>query len=240
MHVPPRDPRGQIKTRERVRALAEVYTHEREVKAMLDLIPDMFPAQSIKKVDRKFLEPACGSGNFLEEILRRKLAGIRIGKVRSVSRYEHWLLRALASIYGVDISADNVAESRLRLIEVLRSHYYNDANTVVPSEGFASAARAIADSNIIHADFLADASTTEVIDYQPLRGGLFLRAWSMLDDSAQAQCEPDLFHPLPEPKRDEAPVHYTELSVHPEPVRSEPVLSDRMRSVTMQAIGKGT
>lgn len=50
MYVPPRDPRGQIKTRQRVRDLAEVFTHEREVKAMLDLIPDMFPAASIKVV----------------------------------------------------------------------------------------------------------------------------------------------------------------------------------------------
>src|SRR3546814_7900619 len=67
------DPLGQIKTRQRVRDLAEVFTHEREVKAMLDLIPDMFPAgSSTRAVDAKFLEPACGSGNFLAEILDRK------------------------------------------------------------------------------------------------------------------------------------------------------------------------
>src|SRR3546814_15078197 len=68
------------------------------------------------------------------------------------------LLRALASIYGVDISADNVEESRVRLLEVLRSHYHNDANTMTPSEGFASAARTTVASNIVHADFLADRS----------------------------------------------------------------------------------
>src|SRR3546814_5458274 len=82
---------SDLKTRQRVRDLAEVFTHEREVKAMLDLIPDMFPAgSSTRAVDAKFLEPACGSGNFLEEILRRKLAGVRFARVRSVSRYEHW------------------------------------------------------------------------------------------------------------------------------------------------------
>lgn len=212
--------RGQIKTRQRVRDLAEVYTHEREVKAMLDLVPDMFPAGSIKAVDFKFLEPACGSGNFLEEILRRKLAGIRFGKVKSVARYEHWLLRALASIYGVDISEDNVEESRIRLVEVLRSHYNNDANTVVPSKGFASATHAIVATNIIHADFLADAATVEVIDYQPVRGGMFLRVWSMLDDSVEPEPIRDLFHPDPAPKRDEVPVHYTKLATCPEPIRS--------------------
>ncbi|MGH8147460.1 MAG: hypothetical protein ACREPY_14150 [Rhodanobacteraceae bacterium] len=220
MRVPGGEQRGQIKTRQRVRDLAEVYTHEREVKAMLDLVPDMFPAGSIKSVDMKFLEPACGSGNFLEEILRRKLAGIRFGKVKSIARYEHWLLRALASIYGVDISEDNVGESRVRLLEVLRSHYSNDANTVAPSQGFVAAARMVAASNIIHADFLADAATVEVIDYQPMRGGLFLRVWSMLDDSVEPEPIRDLFHPEPAPKRDEVPVHYAELAAHPEPTRT--------------------
>lgn len=222
--------RGQIKTRERVRALAEVFTHEREVNAMLDLIPDMFPAGSIATVDKTFLEPACGSGNFLEGILRRKLAGIRFGKVRQAARYEHWLLRALASIHGVDISADNVEESRLRLLEVVRSHYANDANTITPTQGFATAARAIVGSNILHADFLADASTTEVIEYQPLRAGLFLRRWSLLDDSAEAQSTPDLFNPMPQPKHDHVPVHYTELAAHPEPTRA----------ATMQPLRNGT
>src|SRR3546814_1680981 len=87
---------------------------------MLDLIPDMFPAgSSTRAVDAKFLEPACGSGNFLEEILRRKLAGVRFARVRSVSRYEHWLLRALASIYGVDISADNRSEEHTSELQSL-------------------------------------------------------------------------------------------------------------------------
>lgn len=85
--------------------MADVYTHEREVNAMLDLIPDMFPHGSTKTVDKTFLESARGSDNFLEEILRRKLAGIRYGKVRAVARYEHWLLHVLASISGVDICA---------------------------------------------------------------------------------------------------------------------------------------
>lgn len=219
--------RSQIKTRERVRDLAEVFTHEREVTAMLDLIPDMFPVGSTQGVDLKFLEPACGSGNFLEEILRRKLAGIRFNRIRSVPRYEHWLLRALASIYGVDICIDNVEESRHRLIDVLRSHYYNDANTVAPSEGFATAARAIVTTNIVHANFLADASTTEVVEYTPGRGGVFMRAWSMLDDSAQAQCVPDLFNPEPTPKRDQVPVHYADLAANPEPTRLSTTVKTR-------------
>ncbi|HEX7646364.1 MAG TPA: hypothetical protein VF450_03015, partial [Noviherbaspirillum sp.] len=85
---------------------------------------------------------------------------------------------------------------------------------------FASAARAIVTSNIIHADFLADASCTEVIDYQALRSGMFLRVWSVLDDSAEPEPIRDLFHPEPAPKRDEVPIHYTELAAYHEPTRS--------------------
>src|SRR3546814_8030428 len=148
--------------------------------------------------------------------------------VRSVTVYGDGLRRGLASIYGVDISADNWEESRVRLLEVLRSHYHNDANTMTPSEGFASAARTIVASNIVHADFLADASRTEVVDYQPGRGGTFRRVWSMLDDSAEVRRMPDLFHPEPAPKRDEVPVHYTVLAGNGEPTRAaEPVKARR-------------
>jgi len=209
----------QIKTRDRVRELAEVYTHEREVRAMLDLVPDMFPTTAAG-TDIKFLEPACGSGNFLEEILNRKLQGIRFSAIRSVGAYEHRILRAVASVYGVDVCAENVAEARERMIAEVRSHFYNDANTIDPTAAFISAARTILTTNIVCADFLADAATTETIDYQPVRGGYFLRVWSMLDDSA-VETEPDLFHQVPEPKRDEVRVHYRDLATTPNPARAE-------------------
>lgn len=212
--------RGQIKTRDRVRELAEVYTHEREVEAMLDLIPDMFPS-GVSGADIKFLEPACGSGNFLEEVLRRKLRHIRFSATRSVGAYEHRILRAVASIYGVDICAENVVEARERILAEVRAHYYNDANTVEPTYGFVSALKAILATNILQADFIADAASTEVVDYQPVRGGFFQRTWSMLDDSAPAETQPDLFHQEPEPKRDELPVHYLDLASTPNPTRVE-------------------
>ncbi len=212
--------RGQIKTRDRVRDLAEVYTHEREVSAMLDLIPDIF-LSGASGTDIKFFEPACGSGNFLEGILRRKLWHIRFAGITSVGAYEHRLLRAVASIYGVDICVENVAEARDRIVAYVRSHYYNDANTVDPTDGFVSALKAILATNILHADFLTDAATTKVIDYQPARGGHFRRAWSMLDDSVTNATQPDLFHQEPEPKRDERPVHYRDLASTPDATRNE-------------------
>jgi hypothetical protein len=206
--------RSQIKTRARVRELAEVYTHEREVRAMLDLVPDAFD-----RVDSKFLEPACGSGNFVEEILRRKLAQVRVSAVGDVHEYEHMLLRAVASIYALDICAENVSETRDRLFAEVRSHYYNDANTVEPTQGFVDALRAILATNIIRADFLSDGSTVELIDYRPALGQQFMRKWSILDESASPMVQPDLFHQEPEERADERPVHYSLLASHEEPVR---------------------
>lgn len=228
MARPDQDHRGQIRTRDRVRDLAEVYTHEREVKAMLDLIPDMFPSTAAG-TDVKFLEPACGSGNFLLEIVRRKLSAIRFAKIRSASSYEHRILRALASVYGVDICPGNVAEARDGILDVVRSHYYGDANTIEPTEGFVSAARTILETNVLCADFLADAVTTEVIDYQPRPGGHFIRDWSMMDGSAAANTEPTLFNQSPQPKCDVVPVHYLHLATTPHPT-CLPIVSDVTRS----------
>lgn len=219
-----RQDRTQIRTHDRVRNLAEVYTHEREVKAMLDLIPDMFPSTTAG-TDIKFLEPACGSGNFLLEILRRKLSVIRFSNIQSAPIYEHRVLRAIASIYGVDICPDNVDEARDGMLDVIRSHYYGDANTIEPTDGFVSAARAILRTNILCSDYLANGATTEVVDYQSRPGGYFLRSWSMLDGTDAAAMEPTLFNQEPEAKRDEMPVHYLDLATNPNPTRVS-VISD--------------
>ncbi len=187
---------------------------------MLDLIPDMF-APGVAATDIKFLEPACGSGNFLEEVLRRKLRNIRFRAVRSVGAYEHRILRAVASIYGIDISAENVAEARDRLVSAVRTHYYNDANSIEPTAGFVSAVRAVLDTNILNADFLADAATIEIVDYQPIRGGYFKRVWSMLDGSAVVAIQPSLFQQESGPKQDETPIKYLDLTITPRPTRKD-------------------
>ena len=92
----------QIKSKERVNKFAEVFTAEREVKAMCDLIP----SEVWEDIDSRFLEPACGNGNFLVEIFERKLS-------RCESAEQG--LNALRSIYGIDIQQDNVEESKQRL-----------------------------------------------------------------------------------------------------------------------------
>lgn len=203
----------QIKTRERVRDLAEVYTHKREVDAMLDLVADMFPSnENPGNTDRKFLEPAAGSGNFLEEILRRKLAYVTVYRYRQATVYEHRVLRALASIYAIDIDPENVQECKDRLRAVINSHLDNDSNTRVATEGFATAAEAILGTNIICADTLKDAQVVEFVDYQPGPRGTFVREWSML---ASPSNQLNLFS---SPKRDETTVHYSQLASFPGPI----------------------
>lgn len=206
---------NQIKTRERVRDLAEVYTHKREVGAMLDLVSHMFPSdEDPGNTDRKFFEPAAGSGNFLEEILRRKLTYVTAYRYRQIPVYEHRILRALASIYAIDIDPENVQECKYRLRAVINSHLDNDLNTRVASEEFASAVEVILRTNILCADTLKDAHAIEFIDYQPARRGTFIREWSTLVSPHQ---QLDLFRM---PWRDEAPIHYAELARYPGPITS--------------------
>lgn len=205
----------QIKTRQRVRDLAEVYTHKREVDAMLDLIPDMFPSPDDPgNHDRKFLEPSCGSGNFLEEIVRRKLATVTTARYGRGEKYEHRILRCLASTYGIDIDAENVQECRDRLRALVASHLDNDMNTQAPSPALASAVDAILTTNVIHANTLTDGESIRLVEYRPGRSGTFTREWSYLEER-----EPDLFDMFNnEPDRDLTPIHYSLLRDNPAPV----------------------
>lgn len=100
----------QIKSKERVKKHAEVFTAEREVKAMCNLIP----SKIWENIESTFLEPACGTGNFLVEIYARKLERCQ---------NEDDGLKALNSIFGIDILADNVCESRQRLVDMFLSKF---------------------------------------------------------------------------------------------------------------------
>lgn len=108
----------QTKSKERVREHGEVFTAEREVKAMCDLVKD-----ETERIDSRFLEPACGDGNFLAEILKRKLAVVRKKYAKSPLDYEKNSLLAASSIYGVDILQDNVIACRARMFEIWNKEY---------------------------------------------------------------------------------------------------------------------
>ena len=108
----------QIKSRKRVVDHGEVFTNEREVKAMCDLVND-----ETQRIDSRFLEPACGNGNFLAEILDRKLAVVKKKYRRSVMDFEKNSLLAVSSLYGVDIMMDNVILCRERLFKIWDKQY---------------------------------------------------------------------------------------------------------------------
>jgi hypothetical protein len=108
----------QVKSKQRVADYGEVFTAEREVNAMLDLVK-----QETERIDSRFLEPACGSGNFLVEILKRKLAVVENRYKNHPPEWERYAVLAVSSIYGIDILEDNVKECRERLYQVFAQTY---------------------------------------------------------------------------------------------------------------------
>ena len=104
---------SQVVSRKRVVDHGEVYTAEREVKAMVDLVK-----HEAERVDARFLEPACGTGNFLVEVLGRKLKIVRQKYSKNKFDFEQYTLLAISSIYGIDLLPDNVAQCRKRLLEL--------------------------------------------------------------------------------------------------------------------------
>ncbi len=109
---------NQIISKKRVTDHGEVFTSEREVNAMLDLVK-----QETERIESRFLEPACGTGNFLDPILRRKLEVISKRYKKSQLEFERNGVVTIGSIYGVDILHDNVVECRNRLFGIFDSCY---------------------------------------------------------------------------------------------------------------------
>lgn len=200
-------PDPQIKSRQRVRDLAEVYTNEREVKAMLNLTRGMFPTPGNPlNIDKVFLEPACGDGNFIEEILRRKLKYIKPNHA-DLGEYEYSILRAVASIYGIDISDDNRFECEERIKAVIHSKVCQELHTYEVSDGFQEALNVILSTNIVCDDTLAHAANIIFVEYKPVGDRMFLRSWShALVPGNEAHAA------------DSRPVHYAELLDHRKPV----------------------
>lgn len=112
----------QVKSRQRVADHGEVFTAEREVKAMCDLVK-----QETERIESRFLEPACGNGNFLVEVLRRKLAVVKSRYRKSPFDYERYSVLAMTSLYGVDILEDNAEECRQRLFGIWDKEYTANA-----------------------------------------------------------------------------------------------------------------
>jgi hypothetical protein len=159
-------PEQQVKSKQRVADHGEVFTAEREVKAMCDLVKT-----ETERIESRFLEPACGNGNFLSEVLGRKLTVVKARYSKSPYDYERYSVLAVTSLYGVDILEDNVQECRERLYRIWEQEY--DAHVKKQADDQCrKAVRYILEKNIL----CGDALTMERSDGSPI----IFAEWSLV------------------------------------------------------------
>ena len=106
-----------VKSKQRVADHGEVFTPAWMVEAMLDLVKG-----ETERIDSRFLEPACGNGNFLVQILRRKLAAVELKYGKSDFERRHYALLALMCVYGIELLPDNIADCRANLLEIFAEY----------------------------------------------------------------------------------------------------------------------
>lgn len=157
---------AQVKSKQRVADHGEVFTNEREVNVMLDMVK-----QETERIDSRFLEPACGDGNFLAEILRRKLAVVKSRYGKRASDYEKYAFTAVSSIYGVELLQDNTQACRERLFGILKDDYMPVCKKK-PDERFLDAIGFVLERNIL----CGDALTLLQDDGEPI----IFSEWSMV------------------------------------------------------------
>jgi hypothetical protein len=142
------------KSKQRVADHGEVFTPSWMVEAMLDLVKD-----ESERIDSRFLEPACGSGNFLVQVLRRKLAAVESKFGKSDFERRHYALLGLMCIYGIELLADNIVECRANLLEIF-AEYLN----LEDSDDLYRATAYVLSQNLVHGDAL----TIRTSDDQPI------------------------------------------------------------------------
>jgi hypothetical protein len=133
-----------VKSKQRVADHGEVFTPPWLVEAMLDLVKE-----ETERIDSRFLEPACGSGNFLVAVLRRKLAAVELKYGKSDFERRHYALLALMCCYGIELLADNIAECRMNLLEIFAEYLDLD-----DSDELLRAAAYVLAQNLVHGDAL--------------------------------------------------------------------------------------
>lgn len=133
-----------IKSKQRVTDHGEVFTPDWLVEGMLDLVKD-----ETERLDSRFLEPACGSGNFLIKILKRKLETVEIKYSKSEFDRNHYAILSLMCIYGIELLEDNISECKANLLEIFKAYLKIDVEDVMYS-----CADFILSQNIVHGDAL--------------------------------------------------------------------------------------
>ncbi|MDR0571328.1 MAG: hypothetical protein LBG48_00585 [Rickettsiales bacterium] len=212
----------QVKSKNRVVEHGEVLTAECEVNAMLDLVK-----HETERIDSRFLEPACGNGNFLAEILNRKLNKVQEQYGRDQFDYEKYSVLAVTSIYGVDLLPDNIKECVLRLFNIFDKEYTNNCK-VEATEECRQAIRYILQRNILCGDALtmktADGNPIIFSEWSFISGDLLKRRDFRFDELLQGHQEHrNLFMQgweyddevkayIPLPVKEFPPVHFKKVS----------------------------
>lgn len=202
-----------LHNRQRVIDHGEVFTPPGLVNDMLDLV-----AHECERIDSRFLEPACGDGNFLAEVLRRKLATVDKKNARNREKWERDAILAVCSLYGIDLLTDNIAVCRERLLKVVSDAHAARFKSPFPDDA-ARAAAYILSKNIVHGDALTLRSGDRPIvfpEWSPVNGSMLKRrdfAYDHLLDHAHTSNLPlfsdlgkDVF--VPTPVGDFPPCHY--------------------------------
>ena len=145
---------GLIRSRARVAEHGEVFTPAWMVEAMLDLVRG-----ECERIDSRFLESACGSGNFLVAVLQRKLSAVELKFGKSDFARKHFALLALMSTYGIELLLDNISECRMNMLEI-----FADNLSLAESDDAYRAASYVLSQNLVHGDAL----TMRASDGQPI------------------------------------------------------------------------
>ncbi len=164
-----------IKSKKRVADHGEVFTPDWLVEKMLDLVKG-----ESERIDSRFLEPACGSGNFLVPILQRKLAAVELKYGKSDFEKRNHALQALTCCYGIELLADNIAECRANMLAVFAAYLKLEEDDELYRAAFH-----VLSVNLIHGDAMtmkgADASPIMVAEWGYLGKGKFQRRDFRLD-----------------------------------------------------------
>ena len=136
---------GMVKSRQRVADHGEVFTPDWLVEEMLDLVKG-----ESERIDSRFLEPACGSGNFLVKVLARKLATVEAKYGRSEFEKGNFALLGLMCIYGIEVLPDNILDCRQNMLEV-----FDRFLDLTLEDDVHLAAEHVLTQNIVHGDAMA-------------------------------------------------------------------------------------
>jgi hypothetical protein len=207
----------QVKSKKRVADHGEVFTNEREVNAMLDLVK-----HETERIDSRFLEPACGNGNFLAEVLRRKLKVVDQRYGNNQMDWERYAVIAVSSIYGVDILEDNAKECRERLYTIF-DDFYTALFKDKCKEECRRSIRFLFDRNILWGDALdfTNPSTKQPIvfsEWSAVNGSMLKRRDYMFKFLVEKSHQFSLFNDegnpaaIDEPVKDFPLIHYLKLS----------------------------